>query len=141
MSGKDKNARERTECSEICKTIRKKTREDIREHKTTRVKEAIENKKGLKKATNNKEGYKVMIPSMKEEDRSLTSNRERILDRCAELYEKLYNDAAQNIIRANAAEEVPPILDSEIEKAMMEMKEKNAPGEDQIMIEMYSRRR
>ena len=101
-----------------------------------RVKEAIENGKGLKKATNNKEGYKEMIPSLKEEDGSLTSNRERILERCAEFYEKLYNNAAQNIIRANAAEEVPPILDSEIEKAMKEMKEKKAPGEDLIMIEM-----
>ena len=109
-------------------------REDIRVHNIMRVKEAIENSKGLKKATNSKEGYKVMIPLLKEEDGSLTSNRERILERCAEFYEKLYNDAAQNIIRANAAEEVPPILDSEIEKAMKEMKE--APGEDQIMIEM-----
>ena len=109
-------------------------REDIRVHNIMRVKEAIENSKGLKKATNSKEGYKVMIPLLKEEDGSLTSNRERILERCAEFYEKLYNDAAQNIIRANAAEEVPPILDSEIEKAIKEMKE--APGEDQIMIEM-----
>eukprot|EP00795_Rhopilema_esculentum_P008434 gene8434-biopygen9492 len=111
-------------------------REDIREHNTMRVKEAIENGKGLKKATNNKEGYEVMIPSLKEEDGSFISNRERILERCAEFYENLYNDAAQNIIRANAAEEVPPILDSEIEKAMKEVKEKKAPGEDQIMIEM-----
>ena len=135
MNGKDQSARERIEYSELCKTIRKKMREDIREYNTMRVKEAIENGKGLKKSLNNKEGCRVMIPSLKEEDGTITTNRERILERCAEFYENLYKEAVQNIIRSNA-EEVPPVLDSEIEKAMKEMKNNKAPGEDQIVVEM-----
>ena len=67
---------------EICKTVRKLLRDDIREYNTMRVKEAVETGKGLKKVTN-KEECKVMIPSLKEEDGSITTNRERILERCA----------------------------------------------------------
>ena len=40
-----------TEYSEICKTVRKLLRDDIREYNTMRVKEAVETGKGLKKAT------------------------------------------------------------------------------------------
>ena len=68
------------EYAEICKTVRKLLRDDIREYNNMRVKEAVETGKAIKKA-NNKEKCKVMIPSLKEEDGSITTNRERILER------------------------------------------------------------
>ena len=109
-------------------------RDDIREYNTMRVKEAVETGKGLKKATT-KEECKVMIPSLKEEDGSITTNRERILERCAEFYEKLYEDTVQNIAKVET-EEVPSILTSEVERALSQMKSSKAPGEDQIVAEM-----
>jgi len=135
MAGKDQSAREKIEYSELCKTIRKSMREDIREHNTMRIREAIESGRGLQKATNSREGCKVLIPSLKEQDGTVTTNRERILERCVEFYENLYKDAAQNIVQKEA-EEVPPILNSEIEHAMQKMKKRKAPGEDQVVIEM-----
>jgi len=84
MAGKDQSAREKIEYSELCKTIRKTMREDIREHNTMRIKEAIESGKGLQRAANSKEGCRVLIPSLKEQDGTTTTNRERILERCAE---------------------------------------------------------
>ena len=68
-----------------------------------RVKEAVETGKGLKKATT-KEECKVMIPSLKEEDGSIITNSERILERCAEFYEKLYEDTVQNIAKVETEE-------------------------------------
>ena len=132
MAKKDLNVQESTEYNELCKTIRKRLREDLREHNTMKVKEAVESRKGLKKAKE-KEGCKVLIPALQEQNGTITTNRERILERCAEFYEYLYKDAAQNI-RKEKAEDVPPILDSEIEHAMKSMKNNKARGEDQIVI-------
>ena len=70
--------------------------------------------KGLKKATT-KEECKVMIPSLNEEDGSIFINRERILERYAEFYEKLYEDTLQNIAKVET-EEIPSILTSEVER-------------------------
>ena len=61
------------EYADICKTVRKVLGDDIREYNTMRVKEAVETGKGLKKATI-KEECKVMISSLKEEDRSIITN-------------------------------------------------------------------
>ena len=97
-----------------------------------RVKEAVETGKGLKKPTN-KEECKVMIP--KKEDGSITINRERILERYAEFYQKLNEETVQNIAKMET-EEVPPILISEVERALSQMKSSKAPGEDQIAVEM-----
>jgi len=135
MAGKDQTARQKIEYSELCKTIRKRMRDDIREHNTVRVREAIESGRGLQKAGNSREGCKILIPSLKEEDGTITTSRERILERCAEFYESLYKDAAHNIMPMEA-EEVPSILDSEIEYAMKKMKNQKAPGEDQVVIKM-----
>ena len=128
MAKKDLNDQERREYNKLCQTILKRLREDLRQHNTMRVKEAIESEKGLKRAKE-KEGCKVLIPALKEQDGTVITNRERILERCAEFYETLYKDAAQNI-RKEEAEDVPPILDSEIEHAIKGMKNDKAPGED-----------
>ena len=61
------------EYAEICKTVRRKlVRDDIKEYNTMRVKGRVEAGKGLKKATN-KEECKVMMPSLKEENGSITT--------------------------------------------------------------------
>ena len=36
-----------------------------------------------------------MIPSLKEEDGTITTNRDRLLERSAEFYQKLYEDTVQ----------------------------------------------
>ena len=84
---------------EICKTVRKLLRDD-REYNTMRVREAVETGKGFKKATN-KEECKLLIPSLKEEDGSITTSGERILERCAEFRQKLYEDSSEHCKNAD----------------------------------------
>ena len=118
---------------EIRKTARKLLRDDIREYNTMTVKEAVETGKGFKKAT--KKECKVLIPSLKEEDGSITTNRERIFERCAEFYQKLYEDTVQNIAKMET-KQVPSTLTSEVERALSRIKSNKAPGEYQIVVEM-----
>ena len=74
------------ECAEICMIARKLLTDEIREYNTIRAKKAVETGKSLKKTTNKGECL-IMIPSLKEEDGSITTKRERILERCAVLSE------------------------------------------------------
>ena len=118
---------------EMCKTVRKLLRDGIREYNTMGIKEAVETGKGLKKVTT-KEDCKVMIPSLKEEDGSIITNR-IFFQRCAEFYEKLYEDTVQNIVKVET-EEVPLILTRKVERALSKMKSRKAPGEDQTVGEI-----
>ena len=83
MTSKDLNVTEKIEYSEMCKTIRKKKREDLRENNTMKVKISLETGKGLRRVSE-KFGRQVMIPSLKEQDGKILTERERILERCAE---------------------------------------------------------
>jgi hypothetical protein len=128
------NTTNEIEYTELCKTIRKNIRQDLRDARTNEVKTALETGRGLKKCATSGE-KKALIQALREEDGSETSDREKIVQRCAEFYQKLYKDPTQNIERS-PAEMVPPILKSEVEKAIIEMKNGKSPGEDQVVIEM-----
>ncbi|XP_046863217.1 uncharacterized protein LOC124456959 [Xenia sp. Carnegie-2017] len=117
--------REKIECSELCKTIRKKTRQNLREANTKRIREAVESGKGLKKSTTG-DGKKALIQALKEKDGKVTTDRKRILERCAEFYQALYEDPSQNI-QLRPAEETPVIMKCEVEKAIHQMKNGKSP--------------
>ena len=87
MADKDQTATEKIEYSKLCKTIGKMRGHQRTQHHESQ--EAIESGKGLKKATKRREGHKVHIPALKEQDGTITTNRERILERSAVLQEPL----------------------------------------------------
>ena len=53
-----------------------------------KVKISLETGKGLRRVSE-KFGRQVMMPSLKEQDGKILTERERILERCAEFYENL----------------------------------------------------
>ena len=94
----------------------------------------METGKGIEKAIN-KEECEVMIPSLKEDGRNITTKREHMLERYAESYRKLCEDTVHNIAKMET-EEVPSILITEEERAFSQMKSIKALGEDQIVVEI-----
>ena len=61
------------------------------------------------------------------------TDKDKIVERCAEYYRKLYTSVME-IPAAVLA--IPDILSSEIEKAISQMNNNKVPGEDGIVIEL-----
>lgn len=77
-----------------------------------------------------KEG-KAQIPALKAMECSVITNRERIVERCAELYQNLHEDNIYKII-ARTGKKCLTVIRSEVEKTFPHIKDGKAPGEDGI---------
>ena len=130
---KRKTIRDKIEYTELRKIVRKNMRKDLREANAKRAKDAIETGRGLQKCTT--EGKKALTQALKEKDGRETTDRKRILKRCAEFYQELYEDPSKNI-QKTPAEETPQISTGEVEKTVQQMKNGKSPKEDHVVIEM-----
>ena len=79
------------EATELNKLIRKKQRNDLRKHKATTTQRVIEQGKSFKMAKRQLSRGRLQFTSVLEEDGTLTTDRERIVERSREFYEKLYS--------------------------------------------------
>ncbi|XP_037780019.1 uncharacterized protein LOC119576405 [Penaeus monodon] len=128
------NAREKIELVEINKLIRKKQREDLRKSRTATALEVIRQVKGVR-----------------EEDGTLTTDRERVVSRAQEFYEKLYSSthpeppppppteqktAPEEPEIQQRFHEFPDIKDWEVKLAVKQSKKGKAPGPDNITIDL-----
>ena len=122
---------------ELCKTIRKKMREEIRRFNVQAITTAITDGKGIKSATHKTREGRPFMASIKGKYGSLITDREKVTERCAEFYSQLYASSAPrpNIQKAEQ-EPVPEVLPQEVRCAMKEMKNNKAPGEDGVSIDI-----
>ena len=88
-------AKEKIEATELNKLIRKKQRNDLRKHKATTIQRVIEQGKSSKMAKRQLNRGRLQFTSVLEEDGTLTTDRERIVERSREFYEKLYSSTRQ----------------------------------------------
>ena len=87
------------------------------------------------------------MAAMKEEKRSVTKNRDRIVERAKEFYEKFYFSDINNnsVIKDGEFNEpsttytvipVPEISPDELEHTIHQLKQEKAPGPDNIIPDM-----
>ena len=81
---------------------------------------------------------------MKEKDGNITTDREEILNICAEFYQELYStqkggNKTYNIQNMKSTDdtEVPDITEIEVELAVNQIKDYNVPGTDDITSDMF----
>ena len=119
---------------EICKTIKKKAREDTRKHNLDEIRETIEATKSLKKVTRTHSLGKNRIITLLDKQGKYIQEQDKIMERIEEFYSELY-DSDQAVTIQIYPEEVPPIMAWEVEAALRKTKIGKEAGNDQVNIE------
>jgi len=131
--------REKIEAAELNKTIRKAQREDLRKRRTKIVEQFISQGRGFKTAKRKLNNAKSQFTEILEEDGSITTNRNRIVERAREFYEKLYSSDKMNSTKPEGQQQFhdfPKIESWEIQLAIKQSKKGKAPGPDNINIDL-----
>ena len=108
----NKTPRDHIEYVEICKTIKKKSKEDIRKHNLDEIRETIEASKSLKKVR-----------------RTHSLGKNQMI-----FYSELYGSNQAVTIQTDP-KEIPPIMAWEVEATLRKMKNGKEAGKDQVNIE------
>ena len=126
--------KQRIEYAEICKTIKKKAREDIRKNNHEIIRETVMASKSLKKVRRTQMLCQDrLITFLDKQDREI-HDEDKIIGRIEEFYTDLY-DSEHNTIIHTYFKEVPEITSWEVEAALRDMKNGTATGNDRINIE------
>ena len=129
----NKTPRDHIEYVEICKTVKKEVREDIRKHNLDEIRETIEASKSLKKVTRTHSlGKNRMITLLDKQGKEIQEQDKimaRIQEFCAEFY-----DSDQAVTIQTDPEEVPPIMAWEVGVTLRKMKNGKEAGKDQVNI-------
>ena len=126
--------RDHIEYVEICKTIKKKAREDIRKHNLDEIRETIEASKSLKKVRRTHNLGKNRMITLLDKHGKEIQEQDKIMERIEEFDSELY-DSDQAVTIQTDPEEVPPIMAWEVEDALRKMKNGKEAGKDQVNIE------
>ena len=127
------------EYTEICKTIRRRMKDEINKFNEEQQLKALEANKGLKSTKRKQCLGRNNMSTLKEEDGTRIYNIERMIKRCEEFYTELYSTKRpqdQPFLSDNNSNttktRVPPILQSEVRAAIKHLKRDKAPGEDNV---------
>ena len=130
----NKTPRDHIEYVEICKTIKKKAKEDIRKHNLDEIRETIEASKSLKKVRRTHSlGKNWMITLLDKQGREI-QEQDKIMERIEEFYSELF-DSDQAVTIQTDPKEVPPIMAWEVEAVLRKMKNGKEARKYQVNIE------
>ena len=118
----------------MCKTIKKKAREDIRKHNLYEIRETIEATKSLKKVRRTHSLQQNRMITLLDKQGKEIQEQYKIMERIEEFYSELYDSDLAVTIQTDP-EEVPPIMAWEVEAALREIKNGKEAGKDQVNID------
>ena len=110
------------EYREVCKTVSKRLREEVRQYKIEDIRERIQTNKSIKKGKRHLEEGTKQISCVLDKNGESVTNQDNILTRIEEFYTELYastdpiQDRDQNRITQNVNE--PKVTTSEVRHAL-----------------------
>ena len=130
----NKTHRDHIEYVEICKTIKKKAREDIWNHNLDEIRKTIEATEDLKKVRRTHSVGKNRMITLLDKQGKEIQEQDKTMKWIEEFYPELY-DSDQAVTIQTDPEEVPPIMAWEVEVVLRKMKHGKEAGKDQVNIE------
>ena len=128
----NKSTIENIEYAELKKTVKKKRRTRARRKRKEHIEKILESGRGPKEVF--KTSKKKVINEMKNAKGVVVTSREEVLKVCAQFYQELYSSQTSNSNKTKNVSpdnsEAPPFIEREVEKALKEMKQNKAPGND-----------
>src|SRR3977135_1465407 len=112
-------------------------REEIRKYNVQIVQKALTQNRGLKSAKlETKEGKSLMV-AIRNKDGSIATDRDKIVERCAEFCRELYSSTADRpAIKTSDEDSVPEVLSAEVQHAVKQMKNNKAPRDNGVVIDI-----
>ena len=130
------------EYTEICKAIRCRMSEDINNYNEKQLIKSLEDNKCINIITRKQCLGRNNIISLKEENGMHIHDRDRMINRCEELYTDIYStklyqgQPSEQIHRNTRNTHHPPILPTELCAAIKRLKRNKAPGNDNITADV-----
>lgn len=134
LVGNNNSPRCRLEYVETCKTIKKKVREDIRQHNLKTVRQAIETSKSIKKVRRSQALGKDRLITLLDKQGNEIQEQDKVMKRIEEFYTELYDSDIPVTVQTSKCE-VPTVTTWEVRAALNRMKNGKAVGNDLIKIE------
>ena len=130
------------EYTEICKAIRSRMSEDIINYNEKQLIQSLEDNKCIKTIKRKQCLGRNNIISLKEESGTHIHDRDRMINRCEELYADLYStklyqgQPSEQIHRNTRNTPHPPILPTELCAVIKRLKRNKAPGNDNMTVDV-----
>ena len=129
------NIRNNIEYAEICKTVKKKIRQDIREFNTNEIKTTIMENKSINKAKRSQTLGKDRLVCLLDKQGNEITNQDKLMERIHEFYSELYSSTDNQTVTYTSNTQLPEITAEEVTAALSKMKKGKATGNDYIHTE------
>lgn len=123
--------------------VKKAIRKDLRSYNTQTINEAIENNMNMKVLRSKRTKGKSLIYKIKNQQGEVVTERQQITSTIQQFYSGLYrqsvpkpNRSRIQMVQNVGSEDIPEVDTAELRMALKQMKNRKAPGEDLITVEM-----
>jgi site-specific recombinase XerD len=126
------------EYSELSKRTKREIRKDLQKYKVNLTQNILENSRSIKRIRKELGIGKYWMLGAKDEKGRATQSRYRIVRAATNFYRQLYDNKSQlnpNNPQKKEEEEVPPIINREIEDAIMHLRNNRTPKDNSLIDE------
>ncbi|EYC11015.1 hypothetical protein Y032_0053g2428 [Ancylostoma ceylanicum] len=123
--------------TETCKLLRRRIREDIRQHHCNLVQKAVQSRQSLRKIRQQAEIGHRQIFQLRDRNGELCRTKPELIKLVTQFYEELYASTVSVAYHPiPVKDECPPFLEDEVNAALKTMKVGRTPGLDGVTAEM-----